>query len=98
MATTIIASPSALRSSRRTTVATKTHANAQCDHKRPSCGLCSKLNLGCEYPPPQARRGPVAGLGKKAEARVQQCENALWWVLAIPDVAELVRRHADNVS
>lgn len=29
---------------------------------------------------------------------MQQCENALWWVLSLPDVADAVRRHADNVS
>lgn len=79
----------------------------QCDHTRPVCGSCSKLSLDCEYPPPQARRfvlvpsasadtrGPVAGLSKRAEARVQQCENALWFLMNMPEVQDAVRRHAD---
>lgn len=39
--------------------------------------------------------GPVAGLSKRAESRVQQCENALWFLMTLPEVQDAVRRHSD---
>ncbi|KAL1413403.1 hypothetical protein Q8F55_001169 [Vanrija albida] len=69
----------------------------RCDHERPVCGSCRKHAQACEYPPPQQRRGPVAGLTKLAETRVQQCENALWFLLSLPEVgAALERIHLEQ--
>lgn len=42
--------------------------------------------------------GPVPGLSKRAEWRVQQCENALWYLLNVPGVTAAVRRAAATVS
>ncbi|BEI91160.1 uncharacterized protein CcaverHIS019_0312300 [Cutaneotrichosporon cavernicola] len=66
----------------------------RCDHQRPVCGTCKKLNLEgeCSYPPPQLRRGPVAGMSRRAEHRAQQCENALWFLLSLPGVQEAIDR------
>ncbi|KLT40050.1 hypothetical protein CC85DRAFT_287935 [Cutaneotrichosporon oleaginosum] len=66
----------------------------RCDHERPVCGTCKKLKLEgeCVYPPPQARRGPVAGMSRRAEHRAQQCENALWFLLNLPGVQEAIER------
>lgn len=35
--------------------------------------------------------GPVPGLSKRAEWRVQQCENALWYLLGLPGVSDAVK-------
>ncbi|GMK53429.1 hypothetical protein CspeluHIS016_0100150 [Cutaneotrichosporon spelunceum] len=66
----------------------------RCDHQRPVCGTCKKLNLDgeCAYPPPQLRRGPVAGMSRRAEHRAQQCENALWFLLNLPGVQDAIDR------
>ncbi|WVW78070.1 hypothetical protein I302_100021 [Kwoniella bestiolae CBS 10118] len=63
----------------------------KCDHERPSCGLCVKAGHECEYPGKRQKRGPTPGSSKASELRVQQLENALFFVLGVEGVEDCLR-------
>ncbi|WWC86575.1 uncharacterized protein L201_001452 [Kwoniella dendrophila CBS 6074] len=68
----------------------------KCDHERPNCGSCVKAGHTCEYPSKRQKRGPTAGSSKASENRIQQLENALYYVMGMEEVVSMLRNRLQS--